>query len=56
MTFMTCTEASDEATNWVTGQSDIFSTRLMFLYVQVCVRTRIVQSSDLKQSSELLGI
>ena len=33
-------------------QSDIFSTRLMFLYVQVCVRTRIVRSSDLKQSSE----
>ena len=28
----------------------------MFLYVQVCVRTRIVRSSDLKQLSELLGI
>ena len=47
---MTCTEASDELTNWVMG--DIFSTRLMFLYVQVCVRTMIVQSSDLKQSSK----
>ena len=27
----------------------------MFLYVQVCVRTRIVWSSDLKQSSEHLN-
>ena len=28
----------------------------MFLYVQVCVRTRTVRGSDLKQSSELLRI